>query len=266
LLVSVHAGNADEPLELYRYLRGLFKETHIQLIPIVERAVTDPRTGQVTVSPRSVTPEQWGRLLTSIFDEWVTRDVGTTFVQSFDVALAAWVDAPPLLCVFAPTCGNALVMEHNGDLYSCDHFVTPEHLLGNILLSPLSTLATSEKQRAFGENKQRLLPEACRQCRYLFACHGECPANRFPTHHSDEPNLNYLCGGYKVFFSHVEPAMRAMAELVLRGRAAAEIMMMPRETWAKERSKSTLCLANDPCPCGSGFAFKRCHGTYNTQL
>ena len=156
------------------------------------------------VTERSVGAEQFGRFLIAIFDEWVRRDVGNVFVQTFDVALGSWLGQHSL-CIFSPTCGNALALEHNGDLYSCDHYVEPEYRLGNIRETPMVDLISSEQQIAFGQQKLRSLPKYCRECEVLFACHGECPRNRFITTPDGKPGLNYLCAGYKLFFNHIRP-------------------------------------------------------------
>ena len=160
------------------------------------------------VTERSVAPEQWGRFLIGVFDEWIRRDVGTVFVQMFDAALASWAGVPPAMCVFNETCGSALALEHNGDVYSCDHFVEPKHLLGNIQKVHMLQLITSEEQRRFGLAKRDTLPRYCRDCSVRFACHGECPKNRFLTTPDGEPGLNYLCAGYKAFFTHIDRPMR----------------------------------------------------------
>jgi len=184
-----------------------------------------------------------------VFDEWVTRDVGTVFVQLFDAALASWCDLPSTLCIFRETCGDALALEHNGDLYSCDHFVEPAHLLGNITTTTMVELVTSPKQRAFGQAKADGLPAYCRSCDVRFACNGECPRNRFTLTPDGDPGLNYLCAGYKSFFTHVDGPMRLMAQLLRSGRYADEI----RDVFA-------AAGRNDPCPCGSGRKAKACHG------
>src|SRR3990172_1053526 len=183
------------------------------------------------VTERTVQPEQYGRFLIAIFDEWVRRDVGQVYVQMFDAALASWLGLHNPLCIFAETCGNALALEHNGDLYSCDHFVEPKYLLGNIQSQPLVQLVASDPQRKFGADKRDTLPRYCRECEVRFACHGECPKNRFILTPDGEPGLNYLCEGYKAFFHHIDAPMRFMAG-----------------------------GGNDGCPCGSGRKFKRCHG------
>jgi uncharacterized protein len=280
ILCTVHAANAGHPLEVYRFFRDELKTQFIQFIPIVERVSadmlpvanrgwsergSDPRPLYLVdgdrVTERSVDPAQWGRFLIAIFDEWVRRDVGRVFVQMFDTALASWVGAPPSMCIFAETCGGALALEHNGDLYSCDHFVEPKYLLGNIQQVHMLQLATSEQQRKFGLAKRDTLPRYCRECPVRFACHGACPKDRFIRAPDGEPGLNYLCAGYRAFFTHVDPAMRLMADLLRRGRCAEEVMPI----LAADEAKTTLARAfatagrNDPCPCGSGRKFKRCH-------
>jgi len=224
ILTTIHAANAEHPLEVYRFLRDEAGAQFIQLIPIVERENGTGFQEGSTVTDRSVTGEQYGRFLIAIFDEWVRRDVGTVFVQLFDTALANWVGAPPGMCVHSPTCGGALALEHNGDLYSCDHFVEPKHLLGNIGETPVLELVGSEQQQRFGRNKLDTLPRYCRECDVRFACHGGCPKDRFIKTPDGEAGLNYLCAGYKAFFRHIDRPMRIMAELLRRGRAPAEIM------------------------------------------
>jgi uncharacterized protein len=276
VLTTVHAGNADHPLEVYRFLRDEVGTKYIQFIPIVERVTSDllplansgwgPRGRDARplyvqdgglVTDRSVTSDAWGRFLTGVFDEWVTRDIGTVFVQMFDAALASWVGAPASMCIFAETCGNAVALEHNGDLYSCDHFVEPKHKLGNIRTVHMLELVDSSQQKAFGAVKRDSLPAYCRSCAVRFACHGECPKNRFISTPDGEPGLNYLCSGYKAFFTHIDRPMRMMADLVRRGRYADEVMPL----LAAERAQAFRSSGrNDQCPCGSGRKFKRCHG------
>jgi uncharacterized protein len=175
---------------------------------------------------RSVTADQYGRFLIDVFEEWVRRDVGEVFVQMFDVALANWVGEPPSLCVHTETCGGALALEHNGDLYSCDHFVEPAHKLGNITMTHMLELVGSDQQRAFGQDKRDTLPRYCVECDVRFACHGGCPKDRFISTPEGEAGLNYLCAGYKAFFHHVDGPMRFMAEQLRHGRAPAEIMRL----------------------------------------
>ncbi|MGZ9274320.1 MAG: anaerobic sulfatase maturase [Nitrospira sp.] len=244
ILCTVHAMNADHPLDVYRFFRDRLQARHLQFIPIVERATPETldlanmgwskRPGAdrplyiqqgSLVTERSVGAEQYGEFLSAIFDEWVGRDVGEVFVQAFDVALGSWLGQYSM-CIFAPTCGDALALEHNGDLYSCDHFVEPAYLLGNIRQTHLADLVASDKQRAFGQDKLGSLPAYCHQCEVRFACHGECPRNRFITTPDGEPGLNYLCAGYKLFFKHIGPAMDIMAGLLRQGRFAGEIMQL----------------------------------------
>jgi uncharacterized protein len=249
ILCAVHAANASHPLQVYRFLRDELGAHFIQYIPIVERQAPKARLlakrnqGKLPrgergpsvqadhlVSHRSVRPGQYGRFLIDIFEEWVRHDVGAVFVQMFDAALANWYGEPAGVCVFQETCGLALVLEHNGDLYSCDHFVEPGYRLGNILDTPMIDLVASPRQRQFGLDKRDTLPRLCRECDVRFACHGECPRNRFVmppgsrASANNEGALNYLCEGYKMFFHHVDRPMRIMAELLRRHRAPAEIM------------------------------------------
>jgi uncharacterized protein len=278
ILCTIHAANADHPLEVYRFFRDELKAEFVQLIPIVER-VTEDTLGLADlgwserpggdrplytqhgnfVTARSVQPEQYGRFLIAIFEEWVRHDVGKVFVQMFDVALASWVGMHTL-CIFSPTCGNALALEHNGDLYSCDHFVEPDYLLGNIRETHMAELVASRQQRQFGQEKQDRLPRYCRECEVRFACNGGCPKDRFVSTPDGEPGLNYLCAGYKAFFHHVDRPMRAMADLIRRGRYADEIMASYAANDALLAERFAAAGRNDPCPCGSGLKFKHCHG------
>jgi uncharacterized protein len=263
ILTTVNAANADHPLEVYRYLRGEVGTRFIQFIPIVERINEQGEIGfqeGSQVSERSVKSEQWGTFLITIFDEWVRRDVGTVFIQMFDAALASWYGAPPALCIFAETCGNALALEHNGDLYSCDHFVEPKYLLGNIKQKHMIELVSSEKQRQFGLHKRDSLPKYCRDCQVQFACNGECPKNRFIETPDGESGLNYLCAGYKAFFIHIDKPMRIMAELLRRDRAPAEVKLVLAAGEAELQKAFAKAGRNEPCPCGSGRKFKQCHG------
>lgn len=194
-----------------------------------------PSTG-VKITDRSVRPEQYGRFLIEIFDEWVRRDVGRMYVQFFDGVLMSYVCGRSSLCILQPTCGEGVALEHNGDVYSCDHFVEPAHLLGNIGQTPMGELVSSAKQRAFGQAKSYGLPKPCRECRYLFTCHGECPKNRVLTTPDGEPGLNWLCAGLKAFFEHTEQPMKQMADLLKRGRYADEIMTTTQGEVPKARA------------------------------
>jgi uncharacterized protein len=258
ILTTAHAANGDYPLEVYRFLRDEVKANFIQFIPIVER---DNDTGfqeGEKVTDRSVKAEQYGRFLIDIFDEWVRRDVGRIFVQIFDVALAAWAGVPPGVCAFSQTCGTAMALEHNGDMYSCDHFVEPKHFLGNIKEKNMANLASSEKQLRFGQNKLDMLPKYCQRCEVRFVCNGECPKNRFIRTPDGEPGLNYLCVGYKGFFRHIDGPMRFMANELRLGQAPANVM----KYMASGRISEVVFKPgrNDPCPCGSGLKYKKCHG------
>ncbi|UIE38562.1 anaerobic sulfatase maturase [Leptodesmis sichuanensis] len=229
ILCTVNAANGDRPLEVYRFFRDELGAEFIQFIPIIERVNEDGSTltqsgNQVTA--RSVKPEQFGQFLISVFDEWVRRDVGKVFVQHFDAALASWVGVPPSVCIFSKTCGNALALEHNGDLYSCDHFVEPDYKLGNIQETPMIELIASQRQRQFGQAKLDTLPHYCRTCNVQFACNGGCPKNRFIETPDGEPGLNYLCAGYKAFFTHIDRPMRLMVTLLRQGRYADEVMQI----------------------------------------
>lgn len=240
ILTTVNAANADHPLEVYHFLRDEIGTRFIQFIPIVERINSDGSTllqEGTEVTHRSVKAEQWGTFLITVFDEWVRRDVGTVFVQMFDAALASWVGAPQSLCIFSETCGSALALEHNGDLYSCDHFVEPLYFLGNIRKDKMAELVSSEKQRRFGNAKRDTLPRYCRECEVRFACHGECPKNRFIMTPDGEPGLNYLCAGYKAFFKHIDRPMRIMADLLRRGHYADEIMQEPNAEYRVPSTK-----------------------------
>jgi uncharacterized protein len=224
VLATVHAANVGHPLDVYRFVRDEIRAQFVQFIPIVER---DNQTGfqeGERVTERSVTGTGYGQFLTAIFDEWVHRDVSRVFVQIFDVALAAWVGQGPGLCIFEPTCGRALALEHNGDLYSCDHFVQPNNLLGNVHERSLDDLVASPDQLQFGSAKRDELPRYCRECPVRFACNGGCPKNRFARAPDGEPGLNYLCEGYRLFFKHIGPAMRYMTAAIRERRAPAGIM------------------------------------------
>jgi uncharacterized protein len=260
ILCTVNAKNADHPLDVYRFFRDELKAHYIQFIPIVERDNESGFQEGHEVTDRSVKPEQWGRFLIDIFDEWVKRDVGDTFVLNFDGALAGWLDMAGTVCIFGPTCGLGMALEHNGDLYSCDHFVEPKYLLGNILETPLIDLVTSEKQRKFGQDKKDTLPPACQECEFLRVCYGECPKNRFVEGPDGEPGLNYLCAGYKAFFKHADKPMRIMADLLRQNRPASEVMPILAREEMDFKAKLSKAGRNDPCPCGSGKKVKKCHG------
>jgi len=232
-LTVVHRENARHPIEVYTFLDELGSR-FLQFIPIVERvgggqathgpALASPDDADAPVTPWSVRPADYGAFLCTIFDRWVRRDVGRIAVQLFEVALESWLGMPPSLCLFRETCGDALAIEHNGDVYSCDHYVYPSHRLGNVLEDPLGTLVGSRQQRQFGADKAETLPAYCRGCEVRFACNGECPKNRFARTPDGESGLNYLCAGYKQFFTHIDPYMRFMAQRLREGQPAASVM------------------------------------------
>lgn len=216
-MATVNAANADDPVAFYRFFHDIGCQ-FLQFTPVVER------DSKGVVTDYSVTPAQWGNFLCAVYDEWVRRNVGQVFVQTFDATLANWVGVVPGVCSLSEMCGHTAVMEHNGDVYSCDHFVYPEHLLGNIRQQTLTCMLYGKRQRAFAAMKTGGLPRQCRECQWLFACHGECPKNRFATDGYGEPGLNYLCAGYRQFFSHVASDMDFMKAEIVAGRAPANIM------------------------------------------
>ena len=212
-MATVNHLNADDPVGFYRFFKEIGCQ-YLQFTPVVEPSLCDT----------SVTPEQWGRFICGVYDEWVKADVGQIFVQLFDATLANWAGEPPGICSMSPTCGRAAVMEANGDVYSCDHFVFPEYRLGNIRQQSLTEMLYGERQQQFGRNKRASLPRQCRECRFLFACHGECPKNRFIKDRYGEDGLNYLCKGYRQFFAHVASDMDFMKAELDAGRSPANIM------------------------------------------
>jgi uncharacterized protein len=266
-LSCVNSYNVNYASETYRFLKQI-GSGFIQFLPVVERMalqengpglnlVTPDFAWPATVTDWSVPAEGFGKFLVTIFNEWVRSDVARYYVQIFDATLANFAGEMPGLCVFSETCGEALAMEHNGDLFSCDHFVYPEYFLGNISSDPMSDLVKSQKQFDFGIAKRNTLPAYCLKCDIRFACHGECPKHRFSLTPDGKPGLNYLCEGYKLFFHHVEPYMEYMAKELKSKRAPANVM-----TWVKNREKQVVRPVvperNDPCPCGSGRKFKNC--------
>lgn len=271
-LTVVNRKNSQHPLAVYRFLREI-GSGFIQFIPLVERKAdthfnpfelelamppqaVDPEEADCPVTSWSVRSEDYGKFLISIFEEWVRRDVGRVFVQLFDVALGNWMGMGGGLCVFSEKCGTALALEHNGDLFSCDHYVYPQYRLGNVLNQTLGEMVSSDFQRKFGRDKSDTLPRYCRECEVRFACHGECPKHRFIKTPDGEDGLNYLCAAYKKFFRHIDPHMRAMGELLRNGRPAADIMdmLLRAETPVRAAGRNQLC------PCGSGKRYKRCCG------
>lgn len=231
-LAVVNDFNADYPLDFYNFFKEI-ECRYIQFTPVVERIFVH-QDGRRLASPVegtheqlaefSVTPQQWGNFLCTLFDEWVKNDVGEYYIQLFDTTLANWMHVMPGLCSMAETCGHAGVMEFNGDVYSCDHFVFPEFKLGNIYKQSLIEMMYSPVQMKFGADKKDKLPAMCKECEFLFACNGECPKNRFCQTPEGEPGLNYLCAGYKRFFTHVAPYMDYMKYQLIHQQAPALVM------------------------------------------
>ena len=269
ILVTVNRVTGDHPKEIYRFLRDEVGTSWIQFIPVVERVNPDglnliQKGNQVT--HRSVQPEQFGRFLIQVFDEWVHNDVGKVFVQTFEAGLRNWMRHMNMrvttsgMCVFEKTCGYGLALEHNGDLYSCDHFVEPDFLLGNIKEEHMLEMVGSQQQYKFGQDKYASLPRYCLECPVLFACNGECPKNRFIETPSGEPGLNYLCAGYKAFFQRADKAMKIMAMLMKQGRPASDAMQILGEEKEVMVQAYRNAKPEHLCPCGSGFNYRACHG------
>lgn len=266
-LSCVNSYNVHYATETYRFLKKI-GSGFIQFLPVVERVANPAENhGMELASPLSlagtsatewsVGAKDFGKFLITIFDEWVRNDVAKYFVQIFDSTLANYVGEMPGICVFAETCGDALVMEHNGDVFTCDHFVFPEYRLGNIKDKQLIDMVRSQRQFDFGIDKRNKLPRYCLQCDVRYACHGECPKHRFAMTPDGKPGLNWLCEGYKDFFHHAEPYMDFMARELKSKRAPANVMQ-----WIRNRENQVIRQStperNDPCPCGSGKKFKNC--------
>ena len=241
VLACVARDTAARPLEVYRFLKGAGVE-FIQFTPIVERmadaqiaglglrladhAALDCREGQGEVTPWSVEPEAWGDFLIGVFEEWVRNDVGRVFVMNFEWALNAWIGNPSPVCVHARQCGRSLVIEHNGDVYACDHCVYPQYRLGNILTGELAGMAERSVQSGFGVCKETALPRWCRECEVLAACRGGCPKHRFAATYHDEPGLHYLCAGYRKFFLHIRKYLHVMTQLLEHGHPVSLVMQV----------------------------------------
>ena len=265
-LSTVNSYNAGFAKETYRFLKKI-GSGFIQFLPVVERIsdasdekklrLVAPGHGEAVVTDWSVNAADYGKFLITIFDEWVRHDVAKYYVQIFDSTLANFVGENPGVCVFAETCGDALALEHNGDLFMCDHFVYPENYLGNIQSTPLADLVKDQRQFDFGISKRNALPSFCLRCEVRYACNGECPKHRFLMTADGKPGLNYLCEGYRMFFRHAEPYMEYMSKELKNKRPPANVM-----TWIRNREnqvKSDLLPGrNDLCPCGSGKKFKNC--------
>ncbi len=250
VLVTVSSANVSHPVEIYRHLKGL-GANFIQFNPVVERvarpketviglhfatppALSLPEVAKArpatdlesTVTSHSVSALAYGEFLMAVFDEWIRSDVGTVHVMNFEWALASWCQLAPGACIFSARCGKAAIVEHDGSVYSCDHFMYPEYRLGNLAADDLTSMMNSPAQHAFGAAKETTLPSDCRSCEFRFACNGECPKNRFIKTSDGEPGLNYLCAGYKKYFRHITPAMNIMARLLGEGRPADEVMSL----------------------------------------
>lgn len=271
ILCTVNAANQHHGRDVYRFFRDELGAKWVQFIPIIERATEQTisianlgwseqagkkrllytQTGN-RVTERSVGGEQYGRFLVDVFEEWVRHDVGQVFVQIFDVTLEAFFGRH-LLCIHAPTCGYGPALEHNGDLYSCDHFVEPEYLLGNIHQTHMLKLVASPEQRKFGQDKRDTLTAQCQSCKVRNWCNGGCPKDRFALSRDGEPGQNYLCPGLELFFNHTGPTFNVMAQLLRKGYAPSDVM----ESIAALDSKRD---PYQPCPCGSGKKFRFCHG------
>jgi uncharacterized protein len=276
ILCTVHAANEKHGRTVYKFFCDDLEATWIQFIPIVERATAETldeanqgwserkgrkrplytQTGDL-VTERTVGGEQYGRFLIDVFEEWVRHDVGTVFVQMFDVTLESYFGRH-LLCIHAPTCGNGPALEYNGDLYSCDHFVEPRFRLGNIHQTHMQELMASPPQRKFGRDKRDTLTGQCRACEVRPLCNGGCPKDRFVLSHDGEPGHNYLCPGLYLFYTHTRPAMQTMGRLLQRGRAPSDIMKLVAEDDERRPPGS-------PCPCGSGAKFRLCHGSRSAR-
>jgi uncharacterized protein len=272
-LTVVNRANSARPLDVYAFLKDI-GSTFLQFIPLVERVALrgpgaagqpalagPPGTeggGGAVVAPWSVEPAGYREFLCAVFDRWVRDDVGGVFVQQFEAALSAMAGRGAGLCVFDERCGTALVLEHNGDLYSCDHYVYPEFRLGNILATPLAELARSAAQAAFGDAKHNALPRQCRECAVRVACNGGCPKHRFARTRDGEPGLNYLCTAYRGFLEHAGPILRSIVGLLAEGRSPQLVMDAVRANDLQQRLATAR--RNDPCPCGSGRKFKHCCG------
>lgn len=291
-LSVVNRNNSKKPLEVYKFLRDELGSKYMQFIPIVEPKEfasvapqhwgkekmsmsgdekTRPGNNGSIVTDWSVEAEDYGDFLCAIFDEWVRNDVGEVFVPLFDCALGLWMGMPSSACYFADTCGKALAFEHDGSVYSCDHYVYPEYRLGNIKETPLAQMLYSERQVKFGLDKTDSLPKYCKECEVKFACNGECPKNRFILTPDGEPGLNYLCSGLRKYFNHIDPVMRLMAKELKAGRTADNVM----KYFKKQNNDQTVPIVWNPkpkaklnakCPCGSGRKYKKCCYKKDMQL
>ncbi|MGR5063513.1 anaerobic sulfatase maturase [Photobacterium sp. DNB22_13_2] len=265
-LTVLNSENVKYPEEVYDFLVGI-GSTFLQFIPIVEReAKQETEDGLFLVSPEyqaeadvtewSVPSLAYGQFLNRVFDRWVKKDVGRIFVNTFDSTLATWCNEPSGICVQSETCGHAFILESNGDMYNCDHFVYPEHKLGNIHSDPIQDLNQTDKAVTFGMDKKDKLTLQCRRCPYRMQCHGGCPKHRFSRSEAGQEGHSYFCAGYYAFFAHSEAKMKQMRDLLMRGRPASDIIYLDLQ---KKMVANTFTGGrNSPCPCGSGKKVKRC--------
>ena len=253
LLCVVHDVNVKHPTQVYRYFKEIGGQ-YLQFLPLVEKT-GDPNN---PVHKRSVPSAAYGKFLNTIFDEWVRHDIGKVFIQLFDESVRPFLGMEHALCIYRETCGDVPVVEHNGDFYSCDHYVLPEYKIGNIHERPLAEMVEDEKQREFGQKKWTSLPKYCRECEVLSMCNGGCPKDRIIKTPDGEAGLNYLCAGLKGFFTHSKPYFQKFAELVEAGEPIEKLMEIVRAAEAKASVRQAG--RNDPCPCGSGKKYKRCCG------
>jgi len=260
ILTCVNSENVKFPLEVYHFLRDDIKADFIQFIPIVNEINQNAKTNFANVSEHTVLGTAYGNFLIKIFDDWVSNDVGQVFVQIFDSALASWMGYPAGVCVFDKVCGKGMALEFNGDVYSCDHFVTHEHFIGNIKTQSLANMLTLDVQQQFGIAKWNTLTEKCRKCDVLAACYGGCPKNRIVPLKNKSFKQNYLCSGYKKFFTHIKPYMKIMGEELKNQRSASNIVKILKNRNSPKNATKTKLGRNDPCYCGSGKKYKKCHG------
>jgi uncharacterized protein len=259
ILCVVNAHNVSFPNKVYRFFKEI-EAPYVSFLPMVKRELST----ESGVSPDTMPAEAWGDFLCAIFDEWVEQDVGQIKVQIFEEATRTAFDQEHSLCIFRPVCGDIPVVEHNGDFYSCDHFVDDDFRLGNIMETPLVELLESPSQRAFGQGKLDTLPRYCLECEVRSMCNGECPRNRFILTPEGESGLNYLCAGYKRFFTHCQPFVREVAAQWCRQKLDPDQQSPPKQAPDIQTPHRTFTRSgpkigrNDPCPCGSGLKYKKC--------
>ena len=266
ILCVVNAHNVLYPIEVYRFFKEI-EAPYVSFLPMVERDSNAERG----VNPDTMPAEAWGDFLCAVFDEWVEQDVGVIKVQIFEEATRTAFNQEHSLCIFRPVCGDIPIVEHNGDFYSCDHFVDVEYRLGNIMETPFVEMLESPAQKAFGQAKLDTLPRYCLECEVRPICNGECPKNRFVQTPDGEPGLNYLCSGYKRFFMHCQPFVQEVATEWRRqtllseqqtSRDQATNIQIQRQTFKRSGPKIGR---NEPCPCGSGLKHKKCCLDKNTS-